>query len=122
MRYRMLETVRQYAHARLVESGEAEAVRSRHLAYYLGLAERLEPKFRGREQIRDAGYCEVELDNLRLALEWALQADVEAELRLASALKWFWHIRFHWSEGIVWLEQGLEAEERGSRERTAGGH
>ena len=51
-----------------------------------------------------------ELDNLRLALVWALQADIEAELRLASAILWFWHIRCHWEEEISWLEQGLEAE------------
>jgi hypothetical protein len=112
MRYRMLETVRQYAHARLVEAGEAKELRNRHLAYYLKLAEKLEPKFRSREQIQTLDTCEGELDNLRLALEWALQMDVEAELRLAAALQWFWHIRFHWSEGIAWLEQGLEAEER----------
>ena len=119
----MLETVRQYAHARLVETGEAMEVRGRHLAYYLKLAERLEPKFRSREQIQTLDTCEGELDNLRLALEWALQTDVEAELRLAAALQWFWHIRFHWSEGIAWLEQGLEAEERArGGEPPAGSH
>ncbi len=110
MRYRMLETVRQFTLAWLEKAGEVEDVRSRHLAYYLQLTEGLEPKLRGREQIRTLDYLEGELGNLRLALKWALQTDVEAGLRLAAALQWFWHIRFYWSEGIAWLEQGLEAE------------
>lgn len=109
-RYRMLETVRQYAHARLMEAGEAEAVRSRHLGYYLRLAEGLEPRLRGRDQISTLDELGRELDNLRQALEWALQTDVESELRLASAMQWFWDIRYHWAEGIAWLRQGLDAE------------
>ena len=107
IRYRMLETVRQYAHTRLVENGAAEAARGRHMRYYLGLAARCEPKLRGRAQIQTLDLLESELENLRLALEWALQADVSAELRLAAALQWFWHIRYRRSEGIAWLELGL---------------
>jgi predicted ATPase/DNA-binding CsgD family transcriptional regulator len=110
MRYRMLETVRQFAHEKLVEAGEVEAVRKRHLEYYLNLVERLEPKLRGRTQIETLNMLEDEIDNLRQALEWALQTDVQSELRLASALKWFWHIRFHWAEGIEWLEKGVLIE------------
>ena len=49
---------------------------------------------------------QVELDNLRLALEWALQTDIEAGLMMVYALWWFWHIRSLWSEGIDWLERG----------------
>jgi predicted ATPase/class 3 adenylate cyclase len=109
-RYRMLETVRQYAHTKLVQTGEAEVKRGRHLAFYLAQAERLEPNLRGREQIHTLDYWDEELDNLRLALEWGLQTDPLSELRLASSLMWFWHTRFHWSEGIAWLEQGLQAE------------
>jgi predicted ATPase/DNA-binding SARP family transcriptional activator len=111
MRYRMLETIHQYAHEKLVDEKEAEALRSRHLGYYLELAKTLEPKLRGREQVATLEQVGRELDNVRLALEWGLQTDVEAELRLASALKWFWHIRFHWSEDIDWLEKGLTLEQ-----------
>ena len=110
MRYRMLETVRQYAYARLVESGEVETIRQRHLAYFLHLVEVLEPKLRGREQIRTLDHFGRELDNLRLALEYGLKTEAEVELRLACAMQWFWHIRCHWAEGIVWLEQGLADE------------
>ena len=58
---------------------------------------------------------EDELENIRVALEWALESDIEAQLRLASALLWFCHIRGHINEGIVWWERGLsiEATERG---------
>jgi tetratricopeptide (TPR) repeat protein len=55
---------------------------------------------------------ELELDNLRLAFEWAVQADIEAALKLATALEWFWQIRSRFSEGIDWLVQGLETEKK----------
>jgi len=110
MRYRMLETIRQYANEKLVLAGELETVRERMLVYYLDLVERLEPALRGREQIKTLKHLEIELDNLRYVLEWALQNDIEASLRLASSLQWFWYIHFHWSEGIEWLKQALDVE------------
>ena len=109
----MLETIRQYAHEKLVDEKEAETVRARHMQYFLQLAEGLAPKIRSREQIETLDRLELELGNLRLALEWGLQTDIEAELTLAAALKWLWHIRTHWSEGIEWLERGLEIEQAG---------
>jgi tetratricopeptide (TPR) repeat protein len=107
-RYRMLETARQYAHEKLVDEGESQALRTCHLAYYLSLAERLAPKIRGTEQIETLDELELELGNLRLALDWALHTDVDAVLKLAASLQWFWHIRFLWQEGIEWLERGLD--------------
>jgi predicted ATPase/class 3 adenylate cyclase len=109
-RFGMLETVRQYTHEKLVDGGEAEAARLRHMQYYYQLTQTLAPKIRSREQIETLDRLELELGNLRLALEWALQTDIESELTLAATLKWLWHIRTHWSEGISWLERGLEAE------------
>ena len=111
-RFRMLETVRQYAHEKLVDEGESESVRARHLAYYRRWIEDAAPKIRGREQVRMLDQLVDELDNLRLALEWALRTDVEAELEMAAALIWFWHIRSYGAEGIAWLEQGLDRLER----------
>ncbi len=107
--FRMLETIRQYAHEKLVDEGESVSVRTRHMKYYLVLVEEKEPKIRGREQLKVLERLEEELDNLRLGLEWALHTDVEAELRMAAGLRWFWHIRSRQSEGIDWLERGLEA-------------
>jgi predicted ATPase/class 3 adenylate cyclase/DNA-binding CsgD family transcriptional regulator len=109
-RFFMLETVRQYAHEKLVDEKEAATVRTRHMQYFYQLVEGLAPKIRSREQIKTLDRLELELGNLRLALEWGLQTDIEAELTLATALKWLWHIRTHWSEGIEWLERGLEFE------------
>ncbi len=110
----MLGPIRQYASEKLFDAKEAGPLRTRHLAYYLEMAESLEPKLHGREQIQTLDILESELGNLRLALEWALRMDVESELRLASALKWFWHIRSLWSEGVEWLQQGLAKEEENS--------
>ena len=125
-RFRMLETIRQYAHEKLVEAGQAEAARYRHLQYYLELAERLGGKIRGPDIARILERLEAELDNLRLALAWSLEGkgkpgwDPEPGLRLAAALWWFWWCRGRQEEGIQWLELLLagEAEERGVRPLT----
>lgn len=109
-RYRLLETIRQYARERLLEAGGGEEVRDRHLDYYLKFAERSEPELRGPEQVVWLDRLEKEVDNIRAALEWSLDVDVEAGLRMASALLWFWHIRSGKSEGIDWLERALSAE------------
>ena len=91
-RFRMLETIRQYAHEKLVEFGQAEAARQRHLQYYLELAETLENGIRGPDQVRIQDRLETELDNLRLALAWSLEGrgrlgwNPELGLRLASSL------------------------------------
>jgi predicted ATPase/class 3 adenylate cyclase len=112
-RFAMLETIRQYAHEKLVDEKEAETVHARHMQYFLQLAEGLAPKIRSREQIETLDCLELELGNLRLALEWAIQTNIATELTLATALKWLWHIRTYWSEGIAWLERGLEIEQAG---------
>src|SRR5574341_134949 len=109
-RYRLLETIRQYARARLLEAGGGEKVRDRHLAYFLKFTEQAEPELRGPKQIVWLDRLKKEVDNIRTALEWTLEVDVEAGLRMASALLWFWHIRGNKSEGIDWLERALSAE------------
>jgi predicted ATPase len=101
-RYRMLETIRQYAHDRLLESGLGEAVRDRHLAYFLQMIEEIGPRLRGETQVSSIRLVENEIDNLRLALEWSREGHVIEGLRIASALKWFWHIRGRSMEGGQW--------------------
>jgi len=125
-RYRLLETIRQYAQEKLVEAGQAEAARDKQLQYYLELAEKVEWKIRGPDQGRILGQLEAELDNLRLALAWSLEGkgqagwNPEPGLRLAAALQWFWHCRGRQEEGIEWLELLLngEKEERGEKPLT----
>lgn len=107
--YRLLETVREYARDRLIESGEVAATRRRHHAWYLQLAENVEPELRGPSQEVWLDRLETEHDNLRAALEWSkIEEDgAEAGLRLAGALHWFWWVRGHWTEGRAWLEGAL---------------
>src|SRR5687768_6805243 len=109
-RYRLLETIRQYGRERLLEAGGGEEVRDRHLDYYLEFAEKSEPELRGPNQVVWLDRLEKEVDNVRAALEWSSEVNVEAGLRMASALLWFWHIRSGKSEGIDWLERALTAE------------
>ncbi len=111
-RYRMLETIRQYARERLIESGEGEQVRRRHLEFFLQWAERVEPRVRGPQQLQWLDRLEAEHDNLRAALEWGLtQVEYgEASLRLAGALLSFWSQRGHLSEGRAWLARALASQ------------
>jgi predicted ATPase/class 3 adenylate cyclase/tetratricopeptide (TPR) repeat protein len=100
-RYRLLETVRQYAHDRLVASQENHAVRERHCDTFLALAEEVRPKLHGSEQARWLGVLEEEHDNLRQALTWCGEEVEGGEkgLRLGAALQMFWRTRGHVSEG-----------------------
>ena len=111
-RYRMLETIRQYASERLLEAGEHEQVRSRHLDFFLRWAERVEPEVRGPQQLKWLDLLEADNDNLRVALEWSLaQAEYgEASLQLTGALLMFWSRRGHMREGRAWLSRALVSQ------------
>ncbi len=85
-RYRFLETIRQYAMEKLVESGEAVAVRDRHLEYVLNLAEQSQQGIFGTEITESLDRIEVEHDTLRAALEWATGNRPEKALKLAYAV------------------------------------
>jgi predicted ATPase/DNA-binding SARP family transcriptional activator len=109
-RYRLLETVRQYAAERLVESGESDLVRSRHRDYFLALAETAEPKLRGAEQVEWLQRLEEEHENLRTALAWSLSAmGPEVGLRFCGALSQFWWTWGYFSEGRRWCALALAA-------------
>ena len=106
----MLETIREYAMEGLNASGESEAVRHRHAGYYLAQAEAASEKLDGPEQSIWLDRLESEHDNLRAALEWALQSgELEAALQLAADLYRFWYVRGYWSEGRDWLKRALAA-------------
>jgi predicted ATPase len=112
-RYRLLETIRQYARDKVFESGEAEAVRDRHLEFFLRFAEEAEPKLRGAEQLAWLERVETEHDNLRTALAWSLESGKsDRALQLAGALVYFWELRGYWSEGQKWLDDALALAER----------
>ena len=100
-RYRLLETVRQYAHARLEECGEEQAVCGRHRDEFLRLAERAKPEMQGPGQPAWLDRLEEDNDNLRAALDWCLEEPDGAQpgLRLASDLFFLWWIRGYFAEG-----------------------
>jgi predicted ATPase/DNA-binding CsgD family transcriptional regulator len=116
----MLETLREYGLEALAASGEMEAVRQAHALYYLALAEEAESTLEGSQQAAWLERLEREHDNLRVALRWSLERG-EAEqgtgdggemaLRFGVALRRFWNIHGHWSEGRTFLERTLAASE-----------
>ncbi len=104
-RVAMLETIRDYARERLVDSGEEDAARRVHAAYYLTLAEHAQPGLDGPTKAAWLDRLEAEIDNIRGALSWARETgDADTGLRLAAALHGFWDARDHIGEGRAWLE------------------
>src|SRR5262249_1114383 len=96
-RYDMQELLRQYTAGQLAASGQEEGAVECHLSYFLSLAEQMEQHLYGPDQIAWFDRIEVEHDNMRAALENALQRNnAETGLRLAAALGWFWALRGHW--------------------------
>jgi predicted ATPase/class 3 adenylate cyclase len=109
-RFRMLETIRDYAQERLAESGEAAARFARHQAWYAGLVDRARPAFfSGPVQPEWVARLAADHDNLRAALRWAHEdpAGADAELSMASGLWRFWEVRGDLEEGSSWLERAL---------------
>ena len=99
-RYRLLETVRQYGSDMLKASGEIDAVRTRHLDFFLEMAEETEPQLMGPGQIDSLARLEVEHDNLRAALDCAREkGEAELCLRLAGTLWRFWITHGYFVEG-----------------------
>jgi tetratricopeptide (TPR) repeat protein len=108
VRYRLLETIRQYGVEKLREAGEAAEVRRRHRDWYLTLVEWAEPELRGPRQSEWLERLETEIGNLRLALQSSLETyDVEPGLRLGAGLWRFWEVRSHFAEGRKWLAKLL---------------
>ncbi len=107
-RLMMLETIREYGREQLAHSGEVEALRRAHAAYYLALAEEAELKLIRAEQVQWLERLEQEHDNLRATLSWLLEwGEIETALRLGGAVWLFWVLHAHWREGSQWLEQAL---------------
>ena len=107
-RFVMLDTIREYALERLEASGESVALRRRHAAFYLALAQAAEPKVQDATQEVWLELLEREHDNLRAALGWALGGgDLDIGGQLASTLWPFWWMRGYGSEGRMWLEEAL---------------
>jgi non-specific serine/threonine protein kinase len=140
-RYRLLETIRQYAWQKLEASGEMARLRSRHLNWYLDLAEESETELLLEGQRLWLDRLEAEHDNLRAALAWGSRIgdlgeaeqeeegaieDAQKALRIGGSLVWFWYFRGYLSEGRGWLARvlalaGSEARNR-ARAKALGAH
>ncbi|WP_293341599.1 LuxR family transcriptional regulator [Mycobacterium sp.] len=106
-RFRLLETVRQYAQEKLVESGEAVAVRIRHRDHFTSMAATLDVPS-GQDHEQRLQQAEDEIDNLRAAFGWSQEnSDVEVALVLASSLQALWQARGRIREGLAWFDAAL---------------
>jgi len=100
-RYRMLETIKEYARDRLAEAGESDPARNAHLAYFTALAETADPQLRRAEQLEWLATLEVEHDNIAVAMRGALATgEAHGATRLAAAAGWYWWLGGHKAEGI----------------------
>ncbi len=118
-RYRMLETIREYALEKLTDSGEAARVRNRHLDFFRALAEQSERNIYGREEAVWLGRLDRELDNLRTALRWAHSLeDAEPGLRLVGTLWFYLWTRDYWHDAQTWIQEALAHP--GAEGRTQG--
>jgi DNA-binding CsgD family transcriptional regulator/tetratricopeptide (TPR) repeat protein len=106
-RYRLLETVRQYASERLREADEDQLLRQRHSEWCAELAEQAEPRLLGAEQVTWLVRLDDERDNVRAALAWCVEHDPPLGLRIAASLWHFWRVRLYLTEGRRWLESLL---------------
>jgi len=107
-RYRMLETIRQYAREKLLEVGGGEVIRDKHLDYFVKLIERAKHELYRFNQAYWFNRLEDDVDNLRMALGWALDTDVESGLQITSTPYRFWWMRGYFQELGEWLRQLLE--------------
>ncbi|WP_182899673.1 BTAD domain-containing putative transcriptional regulator [Microbispora sp. H10830] len=99
-RYRMLDTIREYAAHRLAEAGETEPVRRAHLAYFIELAETADPHLRRAEQLEWLARLEAEHDNISAALRGAIaEGWAQEAMRLVGAAGWYWYLGGHRAEG-----------------------
>ncbi len=107
-RYRLLETVRQYALEKLGESGEADAVRARHRDHYTALAALLDAPA-GTDYEQRLEQADIEIDNLRAAFTWSNEnSDIELAMRLASSLQPLWQVaRGRVREGLAWFDAAV---------------
>ncbi|MDX1930996.1 MAG: BTAD domain-containing putative transcriptional regulator [Capsulimonadales bacterium] len=110
LRFRMLETLREFAREKLAEDPEREALARRHFLYYRDLAEELYERLRGPDQVIWMQVADREHDNFRAALAFGLSehGDPEGAVACAGALVRYWRIRGLYQEGMDWLKRALD--------------
>jgi predicted ATPase/class 3 adenylate cyclase len=118
-RFRMLETIREYAVDRLVDAAEDAAMWERHATFYLAFAEAAEPELVRSNQVEWLERLAADGPNITAALGWFLdQNRIEEGLRLSVAMRFFWLRRAPFGEGSRWLTAFLERPADGVSPRT----
>jgi non-specific serine/threonine protein kinase len=106
VRYRLLESLRQFAMGILTSQQQLAEARDRHAAEFTALALEAEPELWSRDQARWLARLEAEHDNFRAALRWLIDQGAASEAqRLAGCLARFWDLRGHYTEGLQWLQR-----------------
>ncbi|HEX2805822.1 MAG TPA: BTAD domain-containing putative transcriptional regulator [Kineosporiaceae bacterium] len=109
LRYRMLETIREYGIDRLGARDEIASVRGRQCRFFLALADRAEPHLREADQLTWLRRLALERDNLLAAIRWAIESrDADTAFRLGADLSWYWTLRGSHHEALTWLGAILE--------------
>jgi predicted ATPase/DNA-binding SARP family transcriptional activator/tetratricopeptide (TPR) repeat protein len=109
LRWRMLETLREYGTEQLTSHGITDQVRAAHAAYFCVLAENAESQLRSPGQMAAVGALTAERDNLTAALRFTIDGpDVATAVRLGAALGWYWHLVGGEAEARAWLTQILD--------------
>ena len=108
MRFCFLDTVREFAREKLTADGEENAIRARHFALFLRMADQADEALTGPDQQQWLDRLEADHDNMRAALDWALaQSNPANALELSFMLWRFWQTRGHLREGREWLRKAL---------------
>jgi predicted ATPase/class 3 adenylate cyclase len=108
-RYRMLETIRHYAHDRLEEAGEVAETRDRHCAWFTDLVATLGFTYEGQDHLTAIDRMTADLDNIRAALQWSISScDVALAAHTVATLRPFWWVRGDNLEGRTWAEAVLD--------------
>jgi predicted ATPase/DNA-binding SARP family transcriptional activator len=124
-RYRLLDTIREYAGERLDSSGSADDVRRAYAEHFHGIAEATRPDLPSlswERQERALAVLDAEQDNIHAALDWALDAGSDLALPFAVSLRWYWNLRGYRRQGVERLERALALRNRGSPLRRAEAH
>ena len=115
-RFRMLETIRQYAREKLIEAGEVEQLADRHFTAFAALAATAEPELRGAAMVDWLDRMDADIENLDAALEWGLEASPWEAVRMATDLLAYWWVRVASSDSDARLMAAIEI----ARARTIG--
>jgi predicted ATPase len=108
-RFTMLETIREFAAEQLTESGEETVTQDAHAAFFTVLVEQAKAGMLGADEATWHERLTLEHANVQGALGWLLERQAETALAMATGVRRFWEFRYHYAEGISWLERALAA-------------